>query len=99
MPAPPRRFAGVYLRYGAIVAGFVASTALAGDGFSATWTVQGSGGAHQASGGGYSLGATMGQPVAGFSAGGGYTLDAGYWQTAAPTQPLGGPIFNDGFED
>ena len=42
------------------------------------WTVDG-GGTTTGAGGGYSLGATAGQPDAGALSGGGYTLDGGFW--------------------
>ena len=42
------------------------------------WTVDG-GGTMSNIGGGYSLGATAGQPDAGALSGGGYTLDGGFW--------------------
>ena len=62
------------------------------------WRVIAGGGTTDASGGDYTLAATIGQPVAGLAAGGGYTLDAGFWQSV-PAAVAGGPIFNDGFED
>jgi hypothetical protein len=49
------------------------------------WTVDG-GGITNAMGGGYSLGATAGQPDAGLLAGDGYSLSGGFWRRAAPAE-------------
>jgi hypothetical protein len=47
-------------------------------GYSLDWyTIDGSGGS--SSGGGYSLGGTLGQPDAGLLGGGSYTLNGGFW--------------------
>ena len=50
------------------------------------WTVDGGGGTFS-TGGGYSMGATAGQPDAGVLAGGGYTLGGGFWRGGAVTLP------------
>ena len=42
------------------------------------WTID-NGGATMSTGGGYSLGGTIGQPDAGAMSGGGYTLAGGFW--------------------
>lgn len=47
------------------------------------WTVDG-GGVTLATGGGYSLDATAGQPDAGLLEGGGYSLGGGFWRGGAP---------------
>ena len=49
------------------------------------WTVDGGGITH-ATGGGYSLGATAGQPDAGLLAGDGYSLSGGFWRRGAPAE-------------
>lgn len=61
--------------------GGTASTALATDYTLSWWTVDG-GGTTFAEGGGYTLGATAGQPDAGTVEGGGYTLAGGFWSGA-----------------
>jgi hypothetical protein len=48
------------------------------------WTVDG-GGTMSNAGGGYTLGATAGQPDAGSLSGGGYTLEGGFWGGASFT--------------
>jgi hypothetical protein len=54
------------------------------------------GGTSRATGGGYELSGTAGQPAPGPSGGGGYTLDAGFiWPIQAT--PVDG-VFQDGFE-
>jgi hypothetical protein len=59
----------------------LASVALAqsGGGYDLTWSTVDGGGATWSEGGGYSLGATIGQPDAGVLSGGGYTLAGGFW--------------------
>jgi hypothetical protein len=49
------------------------------------WTVD-AGGITFATGGGYSLGGTAGQPDAGVLSGGGYSLGGGFWRGGAPAQ-------------
>ena len=55
--------------------------AQSGSGYELTWSsIDGGGYMRSAStGGGYSLGGTMGQPDAGTMSGGGYTLVGGFW--------------------
>lgn len=50
-----------------------------GDGYDLTWSTIDGGGAMFSTGGGYSLGGTIGQPDAGLLSGGGYTLAGGFW--------------------
>jgi hypothetical protein len=64
---------------------------LLGVGFDLSWwTIDGGGGT--ASGGGFALAGTVGQPDAGAMSGGAYTLGGGFW----PVDPRA--IFSDGFE-
>ena len=53
-------------------------------GYDLSWNVVAGGGATFATGGTYSLGATIGQAAAGPVTGGGYALNAGFWQQNAP---------------
>ena len=59
----------------------LASVALAqtGGGYDLTWSTVDGGGYTFSTGGGYSLGGTVGQPDAGVLSGGGYTLAGGFW--------------------
>ena len=50
-----------------------------GDGYDLTWSSIDGGGATFSTGGGYSLGGTIGQPDAGLLSGRGYTLVGGFW--------------------
>jgi len=52
-----------------------------GSGYDASWNTIDSGGT--ATGGGYSVAYTVGQPEAGTQSGGGYTLIGGFWSSAA----------------
>jgi len=54
------------------------------DTYDLNWYTIDSGGG-SSSGGGYSLGGTIGQPDAGTLSGGGYTLNGGFWSGAALT--------------
>jgi len=56
-----------------------------GTGYDLTWSTIDGGGYMFSTGGGYSLGGTVGQPDAGVfaSAGGGYSLAGGFWGGAA----------------
>ncbi len=60
---------------------FGVSTARAqtGGGYDLTWNSIDGGGATFSTGGGYSLGATIGQADAGASSGGAYSLSGGFW--------------------
>jgi hypothetical protein len=50
-----------------------------GGGYDLTWSSIDGGGTMFSTGGGYSLGGTIGQPDAGLLSGGGYTLGGGFW--------------------
>ena len=50
-----------------------------GGGYDLTWNTADSGGVMGATGGSYSLGATVGQADAGAASGGSYTLSGGFW--------------------
>ncbi len=77
--------------------------AQAGDGASAslsagydlTWNTVDGGGVTLASGGGYTLSGTAGQPDAALWSGGGYTLSGGFWHAGAVTggTPGVGPVY------
>ena len=54
-----------------------------GGGYDLSWSTIDGGGMMFSTGGGYSLGGTMGQPDAGTLSGGGYTLAGGFWSGAA----------------
>jgi hypothetical protein len=62
-----------------------ASPALAqsGGGYDLTWSTVDGGGGTFSTGGGYSLGGTVGQPDAGLLLGGVYTLAGGFWPGGA----------------
>ncbi len=62
----------------ALAAG-VAVYAQSGGGYDLTWNTVDGGGVTFASGGGYTLGGTAGQPDAATWSGGGYTLSGGFW--------------------
>ena len=53
-----------------------------GGGYDLTWNTIDGGGYMFSTGGGYSLGGTMGQPDAGAMSGGGYSLAGGFWSGA-----------------
>jgi hypothetical protein len=58
--------------------------AQSGGGYDLTWNTVDGGGYTFSTGGGYSLGGTIGQPDAGPPlSGGGYTLNGGFWHGAA----------------
>jgi len=74
--------AGLSLLCAAVLFGLPAPTqAQSGGGYDLTWNVLGGGGATFSTGGGYSLGGTIGQPVANSApaTGGGYSLAGGFW--------------------
>ncbi len=74
------RFAPYALLIAALLS-LLASIALAqsGGGYDLTWNTIDGGGTTFSTGGGYSLGGTIGQPDAGTLSGGGYTLGGGFW--------------------
>lgn len=61
----------------------LAALALATNGYDLSWWTVDGGGYTFSTGGGYSLGDTVGQPDAGLLKGGGYTLGGGFWGGAA----------------
>lgn len=61
--------------------------AQSGGGFELSWSTVDGGGGTFSSGGGYSLGGTIGQSDAGLVGGGGYVLEGGFWHSAAPPPP------------
>ncbi|MCI0399326.1 MAG: hypothetical protein L0332_09460 [Chloroflexi bacterium] len=61
--------------------------AQSGGGFDLSWNSLDGGGATFSSGGGYSLGGTIGQADAGPAGGGAYTLEGGFWGGAEPAAP------------
>jgi len=56
--------------------------ALAQGGYDLSWWTADGGGQTFSTGGGYSLGGTIGQPDAGLLSGSGYTLAGGFWSGA-----------------
>jgi hypothetical protein len=54
-----------------------------GDGYDLTWSTVDGGGYTFSTGGGYTLGGTVGQPDTGALTGGGYTLSGGFWSGTA----------------
>jgi len=50
-----------------------------GGGYDLSWSTIDGGGYTFSTGGGYTLGSTIGQPDAGAMSGGGYTLGGGFW--------------------
>jgi hypothetical protein len=56
-------------------------------GYDLSWSTVDGGGSTVSIGGGYSLGATAGQPDAGMMIGGGYTLAGGFWPGVAAAGP------------
>jgi len=69
----------------ALTVGAAAVYAQAGGGYDLTWNTVDTGGVTLASGGGYTLGGTAGQPDAATWSGGGYTLTGGFWHAASVT--------------
>lgn len=60
------------------------AAAQSGGGYDLTWNTIDGGGATFSTGGGYSLGGTVGQPDAGVLSGGDYSLIGGFWGGAVP---------------
>jgi hypothetical protein len=63
-----------------------------GGGYDLTWNSIDGGGVTFASGGGYELGATIGQADAGPATGGGYALSGGFWAGIPPNYRAFMPI-------
>lgn len=66
----------------------LAGVALAQEGYDLSWWTVDDGGHTFSTGGGYSLGGTIGQPDAGLLAGGAYRLEGGFWLGGAPPGSL-----------
>ena len=81
----PVRSTGLRAVLAACLLLLAASVALAqsGGGYDLSWSTVDGGGATFSTGGGYTLGGTIGQPDAGVLAGGGYTLGGGFWRGGA----------------
>ncbi|MEO6060600.1 MAG: hypothetical protein ABIQ99_01525 [Thermoflexales bacterium] len=62
-----------------LVAGHQTASAQTGGGYDLTWNSIDGGGATFSTGGGYSLGGTIGQADAGATSGGSYSLSGGFW--------------------
>jgi hypothetical protein len=77
-----------------LAAGVVIVYAQSGGGFDLTWNTLDNGGVTFATGGGYTLGGTVGQADAATWSGGGYTLAGGFWHAAsAGAAPSGGKVY------
>lgn len=79
---------------GLLVLALIAAPVLAqsGGGYDLTWSTIDGGGVSTASGGGYLLGATAGQPDAGALSGGGYVLGGGFWGGSGHRYPVFLPL-------
>lgn len=77
---------------GGLMAGGRPALAQTGGGYDLTWNSIDGGGATFSSGGGYSLGATIGQADAGAASGGGYALNGGFWAGVPPNYNAFVPI-------
>ena len=70
-----------------LLASTIIVSAMTGGDFSLPWTTSDGGGATFSSGGGYSLGGTIGQPDAGQHTGGDFGLSGGFWVQPPPVEP------------
>jgi len=77
--APILLFLAVVAVCVALVAGRQTASAQTGGGYDLAWNSIDGGGATFSTGGGYSLGGTIGQADAGTSSGGAYALSGGFW--------------------
>ncbi len=68
----------------ALLSASAPASAQSGGGYDLSWSTVDGGGAMFSTGGGYSLGGTIGQHDAGTLSGGGYTLAGGFWYGGAP---------------
>jgi hypothetical protein len=66
--------------------------AQSGGGYDQTWNTVDGGGYMFSTGGGYRLGATIGQPDAGALSGAGYSLVGGFWAGAMARYPIYLPL-------
>ncbi|HQV29302.1 MAG TPA: hypothetical protein PKZ61_14505 [Thermoflexales bacterium] len=67
-----------------LVLGQQTASAQTGGGYDLTWNSIDGGGATFSTGGGYSLGGTIGQADAGAASGGAYALSGGFWAGIPP---------------
>ena len=67
-----------------LLAGPRTASAQTGGGYDLTWNSIDGGGATFSTGGGYSLGGTIGQADAGAASGGAYSLSGGFWAGIPP---------------
>jgi len=68
------------------------ASAQTGGGYDLTWNSIDGGGATFSTGGGYSLGGTIGQADAGAASGGAYSLSGGFWAGIPPSYSAFVPI-------
>ena len=66
-----------------LLAGGALAHAQAGDGYDLSWWTADCGGQTHTTGGGYTLGGTIGQPDADLLGGSGYSLTGGFWAGVA----------------
>ena len=76
----------------ALVFLLLAGVVLAADGYDLSWWTVDGGGATFSTGGGYTLGGSVGQPDAGALSGGDYTLLGGFWLGAGAQYRLYLPV-------
>ena len=76
----------------ALVFLLLAGVVLAADGYDLSWWTVDGGGATFSTGGGYTLGGSVGQPDAGALSGGGYSLLGGFWLGAGAQYRLYLPV-------
>jgi hypothetical protein len=74
-----KRFPGVPMLAACLLLAASIALAQAGGGYDLAWNTVDGGGGSASTGGGFSLGGSVGQPDAGVLAGGGYTLSGGFW--------------------
>ncbi|HRA55861.1 MAG TPA: hypothetical protein PLQ83_19540, partial [Thermoflexales bacterium] len=72
--------------------GVSTASAQTGGGYDLTWNSVDGGGATFSTGGGYSLGGTIGQADAGASSGAAYSLSGGFWAGIPPSYSAFVPI-------
>lgn len=63
-----------------------AALAQSGGGYDLSWNTVDGGGYTFSTGGGYTVGGTIGQADAGAMTGGGYTLEGGFWAGGGPVE-------------
>jgi hypothetical protein len=82
----------IALLFSLFVLHHASSAAQSGAGYDLTWSQIGGGGGTFSTGGGYSLGGSVGQPDAGRLGGGEYTLTGGFWTDATIYQTVNLPV-------